>query len=162
MTLPLIVLAVCAIVFSVVLTPAWPWLHDYLLGERPTLNFALAHPADAFLFARLVAAGIGLGILIYRKARAIDPLEHALPAFFRFLENRMWLDELYDWTILAFARFACAALRFAGSLLLGWSGPRSVGAIGRLFRQPDERFRRTRRSTPGWMTRPMSRAVSAE
>src|SRR5947207_14753740 len=26
MTLPLIVLAVCAIFFSVVLTPAWPWL----------------------------------------------------------------------------------------------------------------------------------------
>src|SRR3981081_3080626 len=30
MTVPLIVLAVCAIVLSVVLTPAWPWLHSYL------------------------------------------------------------------------------------------------------------------------------------
>src|SRR5881398_326672 len=28
MTLPLIVLAICSIAFSVVLTPAWPWLHD--------------------------------------------------------------------------------------------------------------------------------------
>ena len=39
MTMPLIVLAVCAIVFSVVLTPAWPWLHDYLSGERAAFNF---------------------------------------------------------------------------------------------------------------------------
>ena len=35
MTVPLIVLAVCSIVLSVVLTPAWPWLHGYLTGERP-------------------------------------------------------------------------------------------------------------------------------
>src|SRR5205814_7662026 len=33
MTMPLIVLALCAIFFSVVLTPAWPWLHGYLTGE---------------------------------------------------------------------------------------------------------------------------------
>src|SRR6187551_2385959 len=33
MTTPLFVLAVFAIALSVVLTPAWPWLHDYLEGE---------------------------------------------------------------------------------------------------------------------------------
>src|SRR4029077_15551332 len=33
MTMPLIVLALCTIFFSVVLTPAWPWLHGYLIGE---------------------------------------------------------------------------------------------------------------------------------
>src|SRR5436305_3708797 len=33
MTIPLIVLAVCAIFFSIVLTPAWPWLEDYLTGH---------------------------------------------------------------------------------------------------------------------------------
>src|SRR5438067_4866330 len=33
MTLPLIVLAVCAIFFSLVLTPAWPWLESYLTGH---------------------------------------------------------------------------------------------------------------------------------
>src|SRR2546430_2159818 len=32
MTIPLIALAICAILFSIVLTPAWPWLHDYLTG----------------------------------------------------------------------------------------------------------------------------------
>ena len=48
--LPLIVLALCSIVFSVVLTPAWPWLHDYLSGERADFEFGLAHPARAFIF----------------------------------------------------------------------------------------------------------------
>ena len=38
MTLPLIVLAICAIVFSVVLTPAWPWLHEYLSGRTARLS----------------------------------------------------------------------------------------------------------------------------
>ena len=33
MTVPLIVLAVCSSCLSVVLTPAWPWLNDYLIGE---------------------------------------------------------------------------------------------------------------------------------
>src|SRR5262249_6331369 len=33
MTIPLIVLAICTILFSVVLTPTWPWLHAFLSGE---------------------------------------------------------------------------------------------------------------------------------
>src|SRR5216683_7259790 len=33
MTMPLIALAFCAIFFSVVLTPAWPWLENYLTGH---------------------------------------------------------------------------------------------------------------------------------
>src|SRR3989475_315303 len=38
MTMPLIALAFCAIFFTVVLTPAWPWLHTYLTGD-PALHF---------------------------------------------------------------------------------------------------------------------------
>src|SRR5437667_9364560 len=37
-TLPLIVLAVCAILFSVALTPAWPWLESYLTGHSPRFD----------------------------------------------------------------------------------------------------------------------------
>ena len=132
MTLPLIVLAVCAVVFSVVLTPAWPWLHEYLLGERPTLNFALLIQPGLYLALVLVAAGIGLGILVYRNAPEVDPVERALPPLFRFLENRMWLDELYDWTILAFARFASRLSDFLDRYF--WDGlVRLCGGIGRLF-----------------------------
>ncbi|MEO8439176.1 MAG: NADH-quinone oxidoreductase subunit L [Spartobacteria bacterium] len=132
MTLPLIVLAVCAIGLSVVLTPAWPWLHDYLSGERPVLNFALLIQPGLYIALVLVALGIGLGILIYRHATALDPLESAAPPLFRFLANRMWLDELYDGTVLAFARFAARLSDFLDRYL--WDGlVRLFGAAGRLF-----------------------------
>src|SRR4051794_25534199 len=41
MTRPLLVLALCTIGLSAVLTPAWPWLHSYLSGEPVALNFGL-------------------------------------------------------------------------------------------------------------------------
>src|SRR5438132_1538954 len=111
MTMPLIVLAFCAIFLSAVLTPAWPWLHGYLTGER--VHFEISRLIQPMLFVSLalVGAGVGLGVWMYRKAgmqdrdRApeTDPLEYAQPALFRFLENKMWLDEFYDRTVITFA-----------------------------------------------------------
>jgi len=112
LTLPLVALAICVVALSVVLTPAWPWLHDYLSGERPLLQFALLVQPALYLSLVLVAIGIGSGVLIYRRAHLTDPLERALPSLFRFLQNRMWLDELYDRTILAGGRFAAALSDF--------------------------------------------------
>src|SRR5213080_4514475 len=60
MTIPLIALATCAILFSVVLTPAWPWLHAYLRGEP--VQFDLARLIQPMLFLSLVLVGTGLGI----------------------------------------------------------------------------------------------------
>ncbi len=82
-----------------------------------------------FLSLALVAAGIGLGVFLYRRADAIDPLERALPGLFRFLANRMWLDELYDWTIIAFARATARASDLLDRYF--WDGlVRTVGALG--------------------------------
>jgi NADH-quinone oxidoreductase subunit L len=129
MTLPLIVLALCTVGFSVVLTPAWPWLHDYLSGERAVFDSSRLIQPIFFLSLALVAAGIGLGLFLYRRAGAIDPLERALPGVFRFLANRMWLDELYDWTIIAFARATAKASDLLDRYF--WDGlVRTVGALG--------------------------------
>ncbi len=106
MTLPLVVLAVCVVAGSVLLTPAWPWLHGYLSGETARFDAGRLIQPVLFVALALVAVGVGLGVVIYRRASELDPLERALPQVFRFLENRMWLDELYDWTVLAVARFA--------------------------------------------------------
>ena len=111
MTLPLIVLAISAISFSVVLTPAWPWLHDYLTDESAHFAFPRLIQPTLFLSLVLVGMGFALGIWIYRKAgvqdrgRAAetDPLEFAQPKLFRFLENKMWIDELYARTVIAFS-----------------------------------------------------------
>ncbi|CAN5358494.1 NADH-quinone oxidoreductase subunit L [soil metagenome] len=132
MTLPLIVLATCTIVFSVVLTPAWPWLHEYLSGERAVLDFSHLIQPGLFVALVLVALGVGLGVVIYRGVGTIDPLERALPALYRFLQNRMWLDELYDWTVLAGARFAARLSDFLDRYL--WDGlVRLGGGVGQLF-----------------------------
>ncbi len=140
MTMPLIVLAIGAVFLSVVLTTAWPWLHGYLMGEP--VHFDIAHLIQSMLFISLllVGSGIALGIWFYRKAGAqdrdrpaeVDPLEYAQPALFRFLANKMWIDELYARTIIA---FAWASARLSDWMdRYFWDGlVRGFGAIGQLL-----------------------------
>ena len=101
MIIPLVVLALCTIALSAVLTPAWPWLHSYLTGEPAQFDFGQLIQPMLFISLALVATGIGLGILFYRKAGQNDPLARTQPRLFRFLENKMWLDELYAKTVIA-------------------------------------------------------------
>ena len=129
MTWPLLVLAVCTVGLSVVLTPAWPWLHSYLSGEAAEMDFGRLIQPMLFVSLGVVAAGIGLGILMYRNAGTVDPLERAQPALFRFLENKMWLDELYEHTVIALSR----GLALVSSWLdrFFWDGiVRAVGEFG--------------------------------
>jgi NADH-quinone oxidoreductase subunit L len=104
MTMPLIVLALCSILFVLVLTPAWPWLHAYLNGEPARADLSLLIQPILLLSLALVAGGIGVGWLIYRNASEVDPLARAQPGLFRFLENKMWFDEIYEQTIIALSR----------------------------------------------------------
>ena len=132
MTRPLMVLALCTIGLSAVLTPAWPWLHNYLLGEPAALDFNLLIQPMLFVSLALVAGGIGLGILIYRRAGESDPLERAQPALFRFLENKMWIDELYAHTVIALSKTAALVSSWLDRFV--WDGfVRAVGGIGALF-----------------------------
>jgi NADH-quinone oxidoreductase subunit L len=140
MTMPLIVLATGTVFLSVVLTTAWPWLHGYLKDEP--VQFDIAHLIQPMLFTSLllVGAGIALGIWFYREAGVqnrdrpaeVDPLEYAQPALFRFLANKMWIDELYARTIIA---FAWASARLSDWMdRYFWDGlVRGFGTIGQLF-----------------------------
>jgi NADH-quinone oxidoreductase subunit L len=140
MTMPLTVLALGAILLSVLLTPAWPWLHGYLTGEP--VHFEIGRLIQPMLFVSLVlvSAGIGVGLWIYRKAgmqdgdrpAEIDPLEYAQPALFRFLANKMWIDELYAHTIIAFSWMSARLSNWMDRYF--WDGlVRGFGAIGQLF-----------------------------
>jgi NADH-quinone oxidoreductase subunit L len=140
MTMPLIVLAICAILFSVVLTPAWPWLHDYLTDEPAHFEFARLIQPTLFLSLVLVGAGVALGIWMYRKAGVqdrqrpadTDPLQFAQPELFRFLENKMWIDELYARTVIAFSWFSARLSDWMDRHF--WDRlVRGFGAIGQLF-----------------------------
>ena len=132
MTMPLIVLALCAIAFSAVLTPAWPWLHDYLLGEPARFEMERLIQPMLFVSLALVAAGIGFGVFFYRKAGETDPIAQTLPAIFRFLENKMWLDELYTKTVLAWSAMFSRASDWMDRSV--WDGlVRGVGGAGQFF-----------------------------
>ena len=139
MTVPLIVLVFCTIFFGIVLTPAWPWLYCYLIGESPRFELKeLAQPI-LLLSAAMVAAGIGLALFIYRgvafsdrRASDPDPLQESLPAVFRFLENKMWIDELYDRTIIAFSVVLSRLADWMDRTI--WDGAvRGFGVIGQFF-----------------------------
>jgi NADH-quinone oxidoreductase subunit L len=140
MTMPLIALAICSIAFSIVLTPAWPWLHGYLTGEPAHFDITLLVQPMLFVSLALVAAGIGLGFVMYGKAgredrhrtAETDPLEHAQPALFHFLENKMWLDELYAWTVVAWSRMAARISDWMDRHF--WDGlARGFGGLGQLL-----------------------------
>jgi len=140
MTMPLIVLALCAIFLSVVLTPAWPWLDAYLTGEGVRFDVARLIQPMLFVSLVLVGSGVALGVWIYRKAGVpdgnrpanVDPLEYAQPALFRFLANKMWIDELYQRTVIAFS-WMCARLSDWMDRFF-WDGlVRGFGAIGQVF-----------------------------
>ena len=133
MTAPLAVLAVCSVLFSVALTPAWPWLHDYLAGDIPHFDISKLIQPMLFISLALVAAGIGLGWFIYGKAGpGPDPLEQKQPALFAWLEEKMWIDELYDNTIVAFARFSARLSDWMDRYF--WDGlVYAFGGIGQLF-----------------------------
>ncbi len=140
MTMPLIVLAFGAILLSAVLTPAWPWLHGYLTGEPTHFDVARLIQPMLFVSLALVSAGVGVGFWIYRKAGTqdggrpaeVDPLEYAQPALFRFLANKMWIDELYARTVIAFSWMAARLSDWMDRYF--WDGlVRGFGAIGQLF-----------------------------
>jgi NADH:ubiquinone oxidoreductase subunit 5 (subunit L)/multisubunit Na+/H+ antiporter MnhA subunit len=85
-----------------------------------------------FVSLALVAAGIGLGLLIYRRAGESDPLARAQPFLFRFLENKMWLDELYAKTILAGSALLARASDWMDRHV--WDGlVRAVGGAGQFL-----------------------------
>ena len=131
MTIPLIVLAVCAVAFSIFLTPAWPWLESYLMERPAEFDPRLLFQPMILVSLLLVGAGIGLGIWLYRGAGEADPLQQKQPAVFRFLENKMWIDEVYQQTVIAFAALASRISDWMDRYI--WDGVvRLFGAVGQL------------------------------
>ncbi len=107
MTVPLAILAVCAIALGFLGTPAWNWMHAYLTGHELKFDLgAFGHSVAIMLVSTVVvAAGIGSAWLLYSrkspaKATEPDPIEAAQPSLWRTLSNRFYIDELYEATFL--------------------------------------------------------------
>jgi NADH-quinone oxidoreductase subunit L len=95
MTLPLIILAVFAVLAGFVNTPFYHGLSSFLLpGEAGAFNLIVMTVAIG-----VALLGIGLGWSLYRNAYATaedpDPLERMMPGVFRALNRKLYFDELY-------------------------------------------------------------------
>jgi NADH-quinone oxidoreductase subunit L len=110
MTMPLAILAFFAVVLGAIGTPAWPWFRAFLEGHAASIDIHTLFEAD---FAKLLATstvivfvGLGLGWLLYGnkspKAEEPDALEKAVPAIWAVLRDRLYVDELYGITVIAF------------------------------------------------------------
>ncbi len=110
MTTPLAILAFFAIALGAIGTPAWPWFRAFLDNHAANIDVhAFAEQSWLMLLAIscvIVAVGIGLAWWLYGNkspaAEEPDVLEKAVPAVWTGLSNRLYVDEFYSATFIAF------------------------------------------------------------
>jgi NADH-quinone oxidoreductase subunit L len=110
MTTPLAILAFFAVALGVIGTPAWPWFRGFL--ESRAVNFewsGFSEPGLAALMAAssvVVLLGLGLGWWLYgnKSPQPDEPdvLEVAAPLPWKWLRDRLYIDEFYGMTVIAF------------------------------------------------------------
>jgi NADH-quinone oxidoreductase subunit L len=110
MTLPLVVLAFFAIALGLIGTPAWPWFRAFLDGRAAGFHWkGFMEPGLLALMLTstvVVFVGLGLGWRLYGgqapKPQEPDVLERAAPLPWGWLRDRLYVDELYGVTVIAF------------------------------------------------------------
>jgi NADH-quinone oxidoreductase subunit L len=107
MTVPLMILAAFAILLGFLGTPAWPWFQSFLTGEHEAVGFTSDVVSLLVVSSVIVFLGLGLGWWFYgrkplAKADQPDALEKLRPDLYKVLENKYWIDELYEHSIIAF------------------------------------------------------------
>jgi NADH-quinone oxidoreductase subunit L len=110
MTVPLAILAFFAIALGAIGTPAWPWFHAFI--ESRAVGFELSGFNEPGLLALMgtstvvVFIGLGLGWRLYGgKSPAPDQpdvLEAVAPVPWTWLRDRLYVDEFYGMTVIAF------------------------------------------------------------
>src|SRR5580658_2499288 len=110
MTAPLQILAFFAIALGAIGTPAWPWFRAFLEGRAATFEWSgFNEPGLYALMATstlVVFIGLGLGWWLYgnKSPQADEPdvLEAAAPLPWAWLRDRLYVDEFYGMTVIAF------------------------------------------------------------
>jgi NADH-quinone oxidoreductase subunit L len=110
MTAPLGILAFFAMALGLMGTPAWPWFRAFIDGRA--LSFDWHGFLEPGLFALMgtstlvVFLGLGLGWWLYGRQSPApeeqDALEELAPMPWGWLRHRLYVDELYGVTVIAF------------------------------------------------------------
>jgi NADH-quinone oxidoreductase subunit L len=91
-------------------TPAWPWFHAFLEGRAARLSFhSLIESSFLLLMATsslVVFLGLGFGWRLYGnktpQPEEPDALEKSVPWLWAPLRDRLYVDEFYGMTVIAF------------------------------------------------------------
>ncbi len=110
MTVPLAILAFFAMALGAIGTPAWPWFRAFLDGRAASFDLhGFAEPGLLTLMASsslVVFLGLGLAWRFYGNKSPSpeepDRLEQASPLVWGWLRDRLYVDELYGATVIAF------------------------------------------------------------
>jgi NADH-quinone oxidoreductase subunit L len=113
MTVPLAILAFFAMALGLVGTPAWPWFRDFLDGRSIAFSWhGFAEPGLGLLMVTsslVVFLGLGLGWRLYGnkspKPEDPDALEKSVPWLWGPLRDRLYVDEFYGVTVIAFYKW---------------------------------------------------------
>jgi NADH-quinone oxidoreductase subunit L len=113
MTLPMVILALFAMGLGAIGTPAWPWFRAFLESRAVVFNLhGFAEPGlPALMIASTVVVflGLGLGWRLYGGQAPMpeepDVLERAVPVPWGWLRDKLYVDELYGVTVVAFYKW---------------------------------------------------------
>jgi NADH-quinone oxidoreductase subunit L len=110
MTIPLAILAFFAVALGAIGTPAWPWFRAFLNGIPA--KFALSGFSEPGLWLLILTSsvivflGLGFGWRLYGnkspKPETPDVLEASVPWLWTPLRHRLYVDEFYGATFIAF------------------------------------------------------------
>ena len=124
MTVPLVILAVCTVLLSLIGTPAWPWFQEFL-GSHHEVGFTRDVIQIMMVSGLVLLVGGGIGAALYgyvQRKRAEDPdvLEKLLPAgMHTWFARKYGIDELYEMTVIRFNAWFSRACSFLDEWVLG-------------------------------------------
>lgn len=106
MTLPLIILAVLAIVGGTISLPGNSWLNDYLAPVIVNNAASQPHHLDTTAYILMGIAvvgaliGIGLAYSKYLKKGEVPGSDHEVSGFAKILSHKYYMDEIYQFLIV--------------------------------------------------------------
>ncbi len=110
MTVPLAVLAFFAMTLGLIGTPAWPWFRGFIESRPVPFEWhGFLEPGLLALMGTstvVVFVGLGLGLWLYGgqapSPEQPDILERAVPVPWAWFRDRLYVDEIYAVTVVAF------------------------------------------------------------